>query len=243
MSWNLSGIPQTSKMKKTNIIICLLLVSIIPFKVLHAQKREFANLKRYQNANMMLNEQGKAERRVVFMGNSITDSWPESFFENKPYVNRGISGQTTPQMLIRFRPDVLDLKPSVVIILAGTNDLAGNTGPATLKMITDNIKSMCQLAEANNCKVVLCSVLPSTIYTWRKEVGNPSEKIIELNKRLKKYAKQNGHIYVDYHSSMKNSENGLKQEYANDAVHPNKEGYKVMEKLVEEAISKTMKGK
>ncbi|HCC71799.1 MAG TPA: acylhydrolase [Bacteroidales bacterium] len=229
-------------MKKTNLIIFLLL-AILPFKQLQGQNREFANLKRYQNANKMLPEKGEEGKRVVFMGNSITDSWPESFFENKPYVNRGISGQTTPQMLIRFRPDVLDLKPSVVIILAGTNDLAGNAGPATLKMITDNIKSMCQLAEANNCKVILCSVLPATIYSWRKEVGNPSEKIIELNKQLKKYAKQNGHIYVDYHSSMRNSENGLKQEYANDAVHPNKEGYKVMEKLVKEAISKTMKGK
>lgn len=165
---------------------------------IQAQKREFANLLRYQEANSKLNSPAKNEKRVVFMGNSITDSWTESFFENKPYFNRGISGQTTPQMLIRFRQDVIDLEPKVVVIL--------------------------------------CSVLPATIFPWAKEVLNPADKIIELNMRLKKYAKKNGHTYLDYYSSMANEEKGLKEKYAADAVHPNKEGYTVMIELVEEAI-------
>lgn len=206
-----------------------------------AQQREFANLKRYKDANSKLEPPVKNEARIVFMGNSITDSWPESFFENKPYINRGISGQTTPQMLIRFRQDVIDLAPKLVVILAGTNDLAGNTGPVTLEMVTNNIESMCELAVANNIKVIICSVLPATIFPWRSEVPNPADRIIELNKQLKNYAIDKGHIYLDYYSSMMNSEKGLKVEYANDAVHPNEEGYKVMAKLVEKAISKALR--
>lgn len=220
----------------------LLIITLTMFSSeMSAQKREFANLKRYQEANSSLSEPIKGETRVVFMGNSITDSWPKEFFEGKPYVNRGISGQTTPQMLIRFRQDVLDLNPGLVVILAGTNDLAGNTGPSNLKMIMDNIKSMSQLAEANGAKVIICSVLPATIFPWRKEVGNPSEKIIELNNLLKDYAKENGYRYVDYYSSLVNEEKGLKDEYAYDAVHPNKEGYKVMAKIIEKAIKKELK--
>jgi len=230
-------------MKKLNLLMLIACLFILSNMDTQAQKREFANLKRYEEANAQLEQPAKNENRVVFMGNSITDGWRKEFFENKQYINRGISGQTTPQMLIRFRPDVLDLKPSVVVILAGTNDLAGNTGPATLKMITDNIKSMCQLASENNIKVIISSVLPATIFPWRKEVPNPADKIIELNRQLKKYAKQNGHIYLDYHSGMANDEKGLKKEYAHDAVHPNAEGYKVMEKLVEKAITKALKKK
>lgn len=223
-------------MKRTNLIFFLLL-AILPFKQLQGQNREFANLKRYQNANHMLPDPGKEEKRIVFMGNSITDSWPEGFFEGKAYINRGISGQTTPQMLIRFRQDVIDLEPAAVVILAGVNDLAGNTGPSTLKMITNNIESMCELAAYNKIKVIVCSVLPATEFPWIKEVSNPADKIIELNKRLQKYAKKHGHLYLDYYSSMVNNEKGLKEEYAYDAVHPNAEGYTVMEKLVEEAIN------
>lgn len=189
----------------------------------------------------MLQKPGKSEYRVVFMGNSITDSWPESFYKGKPYINRGISGQTTPQMLIRFRQDVIDLEPRAVVILAGINDLAGNTGPSTVPMITNNIESMCELAAANNIKVILCSVLPATVFPWRKEVSNPADKIIELNKQLKKYAKKEGYLYVDYYSAMVNKEKGLKEEYASDAVHPNEVGYTLMEKLVEEAINKIRK--
>ena len=187
----------------------------------------------------MLTNPEKGVDRVVFMGNSITDSWTESFFENKAYINRGISGQTTPQMLIRFRSDVINLNPKVVVILAGTNDIAGNTGPATLEMITDNITSMCELAEANDIAVVLCSVLPANKYGWSPDI-EPADIIIELNKRLKKYAKKNEHIYLDYYSQMVDSEKGLKAVYAADAVHPNAEGYKLMEEIVEKAIIKAL---
>ncbi|MDX2413910.1 MAG: SGNH/GDSL hydrolase family protein [Bacteroidales bacterium] len=228
-------------MKKINLIICILSLMLISLQNTQAQKKEFTNLKRYQEANEKLQALSKEENRVVFMGNSITDSWPESFFENKPYVNRGISGQTTPQMLIRFRQDVIDLKPGLVVILAGTNDLAGNTGPATLEMITNNIKSMCEIASANNIKVIICSVLPATIFPWRPEVPDPADKIIELNKRLRKYAKQEGHLYLDYYSDLVNSEKGLKDEYAKDAVHPNEAGYKVMGKLAEKVIGEIFK--
>lgn len=227
-------------MKKLNSIACILCLLFISTQHTQAQKKEFANLKRYQEVNNKLTKPAKGETRVVFMGNSITDGWPESFFESRPYFNRGISGQTTPQMLIRFRQDVINLKPKVVVILAGTNDLAGNTGPATLEMITDNIVSMCELAQSNNIKVILCSVLPATIFPWRKDVPNPADKIIELNRQLKNYAHKNGHIYLDYHSAMANKEKGLKEEYANDAVHPNKEGYTVMIELVEEAIFRAL---
>jgi len=224
---------------KFAFLIAIILLSQMMISKLQAQKREFANIKRYEEANSDLAPPSRNENRVVFMGNSITDSWPEEFFQGKPYINRGISGQTTPQMLIRFRPDVIDLKPKVVVILAGTNDIAGNTGPATLDMITDNIKSMCELAAYNNIRVVLCSVLPANIYPWSEGI-EPADIIIELNKRLKKYARKNNYIYLDYYTPMADEDKGLKAAYANDAVHPNNEGYKLMESLVEEAISKAL---
>lgn len=226
-------------MKENSIIVCFICLFIIPLQNTQAQKREFANLKRYNEANSSLAKPSKGENRVVFMGNSITDSWPSEFFEKNPYINRGISGQTTPQMLLRFRADVINLKPKVVVILAGTNDIAGNTGPATLQMIADNITSMCELAGANNIKVILCSVLPANIYPWSKGI-EPADIIIELNRRLKKYAKKNVLIYLDYYSSMVDNEKGLKAIYANDPVHPNAEGYKLMETLIEKAIAKAL---
>ena len=205
----------------------------------NAQK-DWAGLHRYSQANKDLTEPIAGENRVVFMGNSITDAWPVDFFENKPYFNRGISGQTTPQMLLRFRADVINLKPKVVVILAGVNDIAGNTGPSTLEMITDNIKSMCELATANNIKVILCSVLPANTFPWSPGI-EPADSIIELNRRYKEYADKNGHIYLDYYSFMVDKEKGLKSEYAEDAVHPNADGYKVMGPLVEKAIKKALK--
>lgn len=221
-------------------IICITLLLIVPVKYVDGQKREFSNLKRYHTANENLPEPSKTENRVVFMGNSITDSWSPDFFDNnKLYINRGISGQTTPQMLIRFRADVINLKPKVVVILAGTNDIAGNTGPSTLELITNNIESMCELAVANNIKVILCSVLPANIYPWSKGI-EPADIIIELNNRLKIDAKKKDHIYLDYYSSMVDNEKGLMSIYAADPVHPNKEGYKVMEVLVEEAINEAL---
>jgi lysophospholipase L1-like esterase len=227
-------------MKVLQFIFCILLIYTFSSNKVDAQKTEFSNLKRYSEANKNLSEPAVGEDRVVFLGNSITDSWSTDFFErNKSYINRGISGQTTPQMLIRFREDVINLKPKVVVILAGTNDIAGNTGPSTLEMITNNIQSMCELAEVNNIKVILCSVLPANVYPWSKGI-EPADIIIELNKRLEKYAKDRGYIYVDYYSSMVDDKKGLKSIYANDPVHPNQEGYKVMEILVGKAIAQTL---
>ncbi|WP_091867474.1 SGNH/GDSL hydrolase family protein [Pricia antarctica] len=207
------------------------------------QAQDWPNLKEFQEANQKLGTPAADVDRVVFMGNSITIGWlnkrPE-FFEGKPYVNRGISGQTTPQMLIRFRQDVVDLKPKVVVILAGTNDIAGNTGPSTLEMIADNIKSMAEIAHANGIKVVLSSTLPAFDYPWKPGM-EPAPKIIELNKMIKAYAEEKGHIYLDYFSAMADDRNGLPKKYADDEVHPTVAGYKVMEPLVEKAIEEGLK--
>ena len=180
------------------------------------------------------------------MGDSITDAWGRiyhGFFPGKPYVNRGISGQTTPQMLIRFRPDVIALKPKVVVILAGTNDLAGNTGPTTSEEILGNLISMAELAKANGIRVVLASVLPAIDYPWRPEHPNPSDKIIALNAMIKDYATKNGLVYLDYFSALADERNGLRKEYAQDAVHPNQAGYDVMAPLAENAIEQALRGR
>ncbi len=179
------------------------------------------------------------------MGDSITEFWSVTspdFFTGKPYVNRGISGQTTPQMLIRFRPDVIALKPAVVVLLAGINDIAGNTGPSTLEMITDNIFSMAELAKANHIKVILCSVLPAFDFPWKTGL-KPAEKVVELNKMIKQYADANGILYLDYYSAMANDQKGLKADYSGDGVHPNKTGYEIMNPLVEKAIAKVLSTK
>ena len=174
------------------------------------------------------------------MGNSITEGWigqvPE-FFEGRDYVNRGIGGQTTPQMLLRFRQDVLDLWPKVVVILAGTNDIAGNTGPSTLEMIEDNIHSMTELAQSHGIQVVLCSVLPAYDYPWRPGL-EPAPKIVELNKRIKQYASTRGAVYCDFFSAMADDRDGLPESLSGDGVHPNKEGYAIMGPLVETAIAR-----
>jgi len=204
--------------------------------------QDWANLGRFKDENTKLGLPSAGENRVVFMGNSITEGWTSlspGFFKGKPYINRGISGQTTPQMLIRFRPDVINLQPAVVVILAGTNDIAGNTGPSTLEMIAGNIFSMAELAKANGIKVVLSSVLPAYDYPWKTGL-DPAEKIIALNKMIKKYAVEKGIIYLDYFSSMADARKGLKAEYSSDGVHPNEAGYKVMEPLAEEAIAKAL---
>ena len=204
------------------------------------QAQDWANLNKYQKENTTLKPLTPGQKRIVFMGDSITEGWPFlEFFAGKPYVNRGISGQTTPQMLIRFRPDVIALKPSVVVIMAGINDIAGNTGPSTLEMITDNIFSMAELAKANHIKVILCSVLPAFDFPWRQGL-EPAEKVVALNKMIKKYADSNGILYLDYYSAMVNDQKGLKAEYSGDGVHPNKTGYEVMNPLVEKAIAKVL---
>jgi len=204
--------------------------------------QDWANLGRFKDENTKLGLPSAGENRVVFMGNSITEGWTNlspGFFKGKPYINRGISGQTTPQMLIRFRPDVINLQPAVVVILAGTNDIAGNTGPSTLEMIAGNIFSMAELAKANGIKVVLSSVLPAYDYPWKPGL-DPAEKIIALNKMIKRYAVEKGIIYLDYFSAMADARKGLKAEYSSDGVHPNEAGYRVMEPLAEEAIAKAL---
>lgn len=205
--------------------------------------QDWAGLGRYREANSKLPAPAAGEDRVVFMGDSITDAWirkEPAFFSDNPNVCRGISGQTTPQMLIRFRPDVIELKPKVVVILAGTNDLAQNTGPMTPEETLGNLISMTELAKANGIRVVLSSVLPATDFGWRKELGNPAERIIALNAMIKDYAEKNGCVYLDYYPAMVNGEKGLKQEYAQDSVHPNKAGYDVMAPLAEKAIAQAL---
>ena len=205
---------------------------------------DWAWLERYKSDNVKVdlsNNQG----RVVFMGNSITDGWDEadpSFFKNNPFINRGIGGQTTPQMLVRFRADVIELKPKAVVILAGVNDIAGNTGPSTLEMIEDNLMSMVELARANNIKVILCSLLPAIDFPWKPGL-QPAPKIIELNSWIKKYAEANKFTYLDYHSAMADEKGGLKKELSTDGVHPTMAGYAIMEPLVLEAVNKTLKKK
>jgi lysophospholipase L1-like esterase len=204
------------------------------------QMQDWHYLKKYEkeNANLPILESG--QKRIVFMGDSITEFWsvlcPE-FFVGKPYINRGISGQTTPQMLIRFRADVIALKPSIVVLLAGANDIAGNTGPSTLEMILNNIISMAELAKANQIEMILCSLLPAYDFPW-KTGSFPAEKIEKFNAMLKKYADANDILYLDYYSAMVDEQKGLKAAYADDGVHPNIAGYEVMAPLVEKAINK-----
>lgn len=204
--------------------------------------QDWANTSRFKDENTKLASPSSGETRVVFMGNSITEGWINTdpdFFAAKSYVNRGISGQTTPQMLVRFRPDVINLKPVVVVILAGTNDIAGNSGPSTLEMIMDNLISMTELAKANKIKVVLSSVLPAFDYPWKPGL-EPAPKIVKLNEMIKNYAEMNHIVYLDYFSSTVDELNGLKKEYTSDGVHPNMAGYRIMEPLAEAAIKKAL---
>jgi lysophospholipase L1-like esterase len=206
-------------------------------KILH----DWPDLARYRDENAALVAAGTVENRVVFMGDSITDFWGRTrgkFFPGKPYVNRGISGQTTPQMLIRFRPDVINLKPSVVVILAGTNDIAGNTGPESLADIENNLASMAQLAQANNIKVVFSAVMPVCDYIKPQTARRPPEQIIALNAWIKEYAAKNNAIYLDYYSAMLDDHKMLKQELTYDGLHPNDAGYEVMSDLAAAAIAK-----
>jgi lysophospholipase L1-like esterase len=225
-------------MKSMKII--LLFASLFAGTSLFAQ--DWANFERYRADNEKLAPPANGENRVVFMGNSITDGWvyvDSAFFAGKPYVGRGISGQTTPQMLVRFRADVIALKPAVVVILAGTNDIAGNTGPSTLEMIMDNIIGMSEMAKANGIKVVLSSVLPVFDYPWKPGL-EPANKIISLNKMIKDYSDKSGCIYLDYFTPTADERNGMKAAYSEDGVHPNLAGYKVMEPLAEKAIAKSL---
>lgn len=225
---------------KNLLSILFLLLTMSTLNTTNAQ--DWANLERFREANAQLPEPDSSENRVVFMGNSITEGWlnfrPE-FFKGKPYVNRGISGQTTPQMLLRFRQDVIELNPSVVVILAGINDIAGNTGPSTIDMIMDNLMSMTELAVANHIKVVICSLLPAKDFPWRPGL-QPDKKVVELNKLLRNYSEKKHLVYVDYFSNMVDDGNGMKEALAYDGVHPTAIGYSVMEPLVEKGISEAL---
>lgn len=204
----------------------------------HAQAQElkdWAGFGRYAEANKEVKNP-----KAVFMGNSITDGWPEAdpdFFEENNYVGRGIGGQVSAQMLMRFRPDVIELKPKVVVILAGTNDIALNDYAVTPEQTFGNIVSMVELARANGIKVILCSTLPASKFPWRPGV-KPAETIKELNRKVKAYAEANKIMYVDYHSAMTDENGGLPEHYSADGVHPTIAGYKVMERLVQSAILK-----
>jgi lysophospholipase L1-like esterase len=225
-------------------LICFLLMT--PATTAEAQapdSTDWPNLARYRSANAELAPPKKNENRVVFFGNSITESWAQYFpamFPGKPYIGRGISGQTTPQLLVRFRQDVVALKPKVVAILAGTNDIAGNTGPSTLEMIEDNLQSMTEIAKANGIRVVLSSVLPVYDYPWKPGL-EPAPKIVALNKWLKAYAAKAGAVYLDYHSAMADERQGMRAGLANDGVHPTEAGYRVMAPLAEKAIAEALR--
>lgn len=206
---------------------------------------DFGQLARYRDANAALKPPTSGENRVVFFGDSITDLWHlDEYFPGKPYVNRGINGQTTPQMLVRFRQDVIDLHPKVVVILAGTNDIAGNTGPMRLEDIEANYASLAELAVAHKIRIVFSSVLPVHNYTEKAKdffAQRPMAKINELNAWVKKYCAENHIVYLDYFFALVDDHGLLKKELADDGLHPNVAGYKIMVPLAEAAIEKALR--
>lgn len=215
-------------MKSVLILICLVISTITSFG------QDWPALERFKKDNALLKSDLPVNGRIVMMGNSITEGWEKldpDFFKKHHLINRGISGQTTPQMVLRFRQDVIDLKPEKVVILGGINDIAGNTGPSTLKMIQDNIQNMAVLARDAGIEVILCSVLPANKIPWRNNM-DPSSKVKELNAWIKQFADRNGFGYVDYYTALVDSRDGLQEEYTSDGVHPNLDGYRVMEKCL-----------
>ncbi len=205
---------------------------------------DYGNTERYAAANEKVPPPQPGEERVVFMGDSITDGWgrtPQSpFFPGRPYINRGISGQVTPQMLLRFYPDVVELKPKAVVILAGTNDIGGNVGPMTLEATESYLAAMADLARANNIKVVLASLLPVCDYYRPQTQQRPPEKILALNRWLKDYAAKSHAVYLDYFSVTVDEKGFLNRDMTYDGLHPNGAGYAVMEPLAEKAIAQAL---
>jgi len=225
----------------------ILIVFVFSFFSIIAKSQgfnEMINLKKYEQANAELPTPAKNEKRVVFIGNSITEGWvhnrPE-FFASNNYIGRGISGQTSPQLLSRFREDVINLKPKAVVINIGTNDIAGNTGTYNFEFTFGNIKSMAELAKANGIKVILSSVTPAGEYGWNKSIKNVPEKIMALNAAIKAYAEKNKFAYIDYFEVMHDENNAMIGSYGSDGVHPNKEGYAVMEAAAKKVIDKVVK--
>jgi lysophospholipase L1-like esterase len=228
----------------TMVLAAIAVQAQSPAQDVSLSKFDWPGLSRYAAANAALPAPAAGENRVVFMGDSITDGWkiegPEGSFPGKPYLNRGISGQTTPQMVLRFPQDVIALKPKVVVILAGINDIAGNTGIETLEQIEGYLSSMAEMATANKIRVVFCSVTPAFDFPWRRGL-EPAPKVLALNAWIKAYAAQKGHVYVDYHSALKDERGGLPATLSADGVHPLPAGYAIMAPLVEAGIQKALK--
>ncbi len=223
--------------------LCLIFIQFSAYSQNNKTINDWTNLKKYAKANENLPSVAAGVKRIVFMGNSITEAWGKidsSFFTDRGYIDRGISGQTSSQMLLRFRQDVINLNPEAVVILAGTNDIAENTGPISLEDIMGNIASMAELAEMNKIKVILSSVLPAYDFPWHPGL-QPAEKIVSLNSMIKSYCENNNIIYVDYYSKMVDEKKGLDKKFTNDGVHPTLAGYRIMEPLVEKAIKTILK--
>lgn len=229
--------------KSAVLLAVLIAAGSIAFAQSKKKKVDWAQFYRYEKAN---ENPACHKAKVVFMGNSITDYWAKrdsAFFEANGYVGRGISGQTTSEMLVRFRRDVIDLHPRVVVILAGTNDVAENNGKIRLENALGNIQSMCELARANKITPVVCSVLPCDLFHWRKEIEEPAKKIIELNAMIRDYAKREKIAYVDYHSAMAKPDGAMVDSLTNDHCHPSAAGYRVMESVVQPVLQKILKSK
>jgi len=240
------SLPETKAPAPTQVAPAPPPVVAVPSADIYSAKLDWPWLARFKEADLALGPPASGENRVVFMGDSITQAWkiegPDGSFPGKPYINRGISGQTTPQMMLRFRQDVIDLKPKVVVILAGINDIAGNTGPETPEQIEGNLTSMAELASASHIRVVLCSVMPAFDFPWRPGLA-PAAKVVALNAWIKDYATSRGYVYVDYHSAMKDERDGLPATLSKDGVHPTAAGYAVMAPLAEAGIEKALKAK
>jgi lysophospholipase L1-like esterase len=245
-----TGWGQTTAAPATQVAPVAPAVSAVSAKeiaVMEAKLADWPQLGRYRAEDAALAPAGAGEQRVVFYGDSITDAWgrrPDTgeFFPAKPYVNRGISGQTTPQMVVRFRQDVINLRPAAVVILAGTNDVAGNTGPMTPEMTEDNFRSMVDLAKANGIRVIVASITPAADYPWKKGLA-PAGKIRTLNNWLQGYCVNHSVTYLDYYSAMADEDGGMKPGISFDGVHPNAKGYAIMAPLAQAAIDKTLGGR
>jgi lysophospholipase L1-like esterase len=244
---------QTFKQQRETVETQAARIAALEVRVALADSRQ-SELLRYARANANLPPPQNGEMRVVFLGDSITDRWDDEgfggFFPEKPYINRGIGGETTLEMLGRFRQDVIALKPQVVVILAGTNDLGFNLGNSPIEAVSGNLASMAELASLHKIRVVLASVLPVSDYNQAPDgapliqtAGRPPAKIIELNEAIKKYAERSGHIYLDYHSALIDEKGMLKAELASDGLHPNAKGYALMTRLAEQAIEQSLSGK
>lgn len=216
-------------------LILLFIITCITSSII---AQDWANLERFKEENTSIMQEEITGKRIVFMGNSITEGWStfdSVFFSENQFINRGIGGQTTPQMLLRFKQDVIDIKANTVIVLAGINDIAENTGPISLKQILGNIISMCELANQNKIRVILCSVLPANKFPWEPKI-NPTQKVIDLNEMLLDYANSKSITYVDYYSKMVDDKQGLISAYGYDPVHPNLEGYVIMKHILSEVL-------